>query len=477
MNNTNINITPRRQRLLVVDDDFTSREFLRLVLEQSGYEVVAEDGGHSAQQQLLAAGFGAFDGVLLDQQMPGISGLELLGWLEGKAPDLSVIIVSAAGGKHLVTSALRGGAADFIEKPVNARQLRESVARAVALTQNRRRIQQVELAVKELGRAQQWMIQSQQAGGGLKVERYFHPKLEAGGDSFSQFKIGPDHYFCLLTDVSGHDLQAAYLSAYFQGVVRGMLQCGAAVADIFGSFNRYLIEEWNQSSRMAGTLAVNASVAACSVAIDLKLRSVSIFSCGTPVPVRVNAGGGASRVAEQGGCSLGWFPHFTEMPVGGVVAEDERFLLRTDGIDDLADKLGVDPLSIAYRLWCQRGQRGLPELNEADDDILLTIIQLPGGKADADFFFPVVLDQYRSGQDGGIDEWESAWRRSLRLAQPGLPEAAQNHLLTAARTAVLAGVAQAEARAGALKFQISIQPQQRKLRVWVAEAKGLEFDY
>ena len=82
-----------------------------------------------------------------------------------------------------------------------------------------------------------------------EIDTFFRPKSEAGGDFLNHFGIGPHNHFVLLTDVSGHDLKAAFISAYFQGIVRGMLECDASVTKVFEFFNSFLLREWNSEDR------------------------------------------------------------------------------------------------------------------------------------------------------------------------------------------------------------------------------------
>ena len=262
--------------MLVVEDDLTSREFLRLALEKGGFAVITADGVIPAQEQLQAAGFDAFDCVVSDYRMPGQTGLDLLAWLKEVSPTLTTIILTAEGERKLVTESLRGGAADFLEKPVVLKELLESVTKAIRLTNRRRHSSHVESAVKDLGRTQQWMLNSQKSSA-VEVEVCFQPILEAGGDFFSHFQPAPEKYFCLLTDVSGHDLKAAYVSAYFQGVVRGMLERSAEVTEIFRTFNRFLVEEWNQNAEFTRKpVAATTSVAVCSLLLDLRERTAHV---------------------------------------------------------------------------------------------------------------------------------------------------------------------------------------------------------
>lgn len=467
------------KRVLVVEDDPTSLEYLRVALQKAGCAVTAAVDAESAQVRLAEERFESFDCVVTDYRMPGQSGLELLGWLKQQAPSLATIILTAEGEKKLVTDSLRRGAADFLEKPVGLRELRAAVERAVEQTRRCRRSDEVESAVKELGRTQERLVSSRSAAGDVGVEICFHPKLEAGGDSFSHFQPEPGKYFCLLTDVSGHDLQAAYLSAYFQGVVRGMLDCGRPVPEIFSNFNRYLGEEWNPLAAAHGACEVNASVAVCSVWMDLRERTASIMTCGVPAPVYVEPDGRATLVGASGGFPLGWFPEFAPESVRWPLVADGSVLLWTDGVEDLADRIGVSPLSIGHRLRSAPRPRELPELQEAADDILFAALRMPGGRPGAGGIEPLILERYEGSEAGRIDELAAGWLRCLAFALPELSGAVRHDVLLASREAVLNGLEHGcGGRSGsALVFQAGVDPLERRVRVRVDDpGDGHDFD-
>jgi diguanylate cyclase (GGDEF)-like protein len=111
-------VTPASERLLVVDDDETNRDMLSRRLARRGYTVdVAEDAAR-ALEKIKAA---QYDLVLLDQMMPGMSGLDLLQLLRAtySASDLPVIMVTAIDQTQTVVEALQGGANDYLVKPVD----------------------------------------------------------------------------------------------------------------------------------------------------------------------------------------------------------------------------------------------------------------------------------------------------------------------------------------------------------------------
>jgi CheY-like chemotaxis protein len=116
---------PAALRVLVVDDDDEMRRLLRRSLESDGHRVTEQDRGAEALATLRE---GTFDLVILDNRMPGLSGLDLLPMLRREFPNLPVLLVTAFGGRQVAASALRLGAASYLEKPFRLGQLRDAIA-------------------------------------------------------------------------------------------------------------------------------------------------------------------------------------------------------------------------------------------------------------------------------------------------------------------------------------------------------------
>ena len=103
-------------RVHVVDDDEAMRDSLKWLLESRGLEVELYPSGEA----FLKAFDNGFCGCLvLDVRMPGMSGLDLYEQLQARASTLPVIFITGHGDVPMAVSALKQGAADFIEKPFN----------------------------------------------------------------------------------------------------------------------------------------------------------------------------------------------------------------------------------------------------------------------------------------------------------------------------------------------------------------------
>lgn len=125
-----VEVSPGRAhpRLLIVDDDPEMRELLVEVLTEEGYEVAeAPDGAH-ALIRLRAEGFGA---IILDKNLPGLSGLDLLPGIRAMCPETPVIVITAFGNPETYDRAVQDGAYDHLFKPFPMMQLVRLVRRAL----------------------------------------------------------------------------------------------------------------------------------------------------------------------------------------------------------------------------------------------------------------------------------------------------------------------------------------------------------
>ena len=114
------------QRILVVDDDNLSRQFLVEACKSLGYQVaVARDGNEGFEQARNASP----DLVLTDLRMPGADGLQLVERVQKEMPGLPVIVITAHGTVETAVQAMRSGACDFLMKPCTADTLQLVIRR------------------------------------------------------------------------------------------------------------------------------------------------------------------------------------------------------------------------------------------------------------------------------------------------------------------------------------------------------------
>ena len=117
------------RRILVVEDDNEMRELLAEFLVEEGYLVDPVADGSQALMRLRDQSFAA---IIMDKNMPGANGLDLLPGLRTLYPKTPVILISAFGDAATFVDALRKGASDYLFKPFRMEELLRVVRRALA---------------------------------------------------------------------------------------------------------------------------------------------------------------------------------------------------------------------------------------------------------------------------------------------------------------------------------------------------------
>ena len=114
--------------VLVVDDERSIRESLRMILEYEGYRI--EEAVHGADA-LVRVADSAPDAVLLDIKMPEMDGLEVLAGLRERGYEMPVLVISGHGDVSTAIEATRRGAYDYFEKPLERERVLVSLRNAI----------------------------------------------------------------------------------------------------------------------------------------------------------------------------------------------------------------------------------------------------------------------------------------------------------------------------------------------------------
>jgi len=113
----------------IVDDDFAMRDSLEMLLASQDYETrLFRDGNEFLQ----AAPFLPFGVMVVDLQMPGMDGLELLDRLKARKISFPVVVITGFGNITVAVKAMRAGAIDFVEKPFSEKTILASMELAFA---------------------------------------------------------------------------------------------------------------------------------------------------------------------------------------------------------------------------------------------------------------------------------------------------------------------------------------------------------
>lgn len=120
----------------VIDDEEGIRRSLRFLLSKAGYSVECWDGGAAFLGGAEKLGRAC---VILDLRMPGMNGLELQHEMKREGFNFPVIVLTGHGDVPMAVSAMRAGASDFIQKPIEREKLLEAIETAFAMGARRDR--------------------------------------------------------------------------------------------------------------------------------------------------------------------------------------------------------------------------------------------------------------------------------------------------------------------------------------------------
>lgn len=117
-------------QILVVDDELSMREVLEHLLIREGYQVACAENGRQAMAMIEAT---VFDLLLCDIRLGDITGIDVLRASKKRNPDTVVIMISAYATTETAVEAMNEGAYDYVPKPFDNDELKETVAKALEL--------------------------------------------------------------------------------------------------------------------------------------------------------------------------------------------------------------------------------------------------------------------------------------------------------------------------------------------------------
>lgn len=189
------------EQVLVVDDNKEIRDFLaEYILEPMGFEVISAVDGLMGLELAISE---QPDLMITDQQMPQMTGLELLQNLSDRQIDIPAILMTGRGSEETAVSAFRLGIRDYIIKPIDADELQESIEKA--LRESRLQRERDKLVDQLLGSNSQLQRRAQElnvlydvgksVSSSLDLEEVLHRVVEA-----AVFVVGAEEGSLMLLD-------------------------------------------------------------------------------------------------------------------------------------------------------------------------------------------------------------------------------------------------------------------------------------
>lgn len=415
--------------LLLVDDDNSSRVLVGAILNKLGYQVERASSAQEARAHIAELGLDHFDLVISDYWMPEQNGLELLKFISLEDPTLSVMLMTGDGERTILENLIQINGCGFLQKPVGKDALETRVKEAVTKTQRLRHLRATESEANTLGENQRILLQKQLAGEWSDIEFFFTSKSQASGDFVSVISLQEGKKVLLISDASGHELSSALQSNYFHGLARGMLKHGASIEEVFEHFNGILLNEWNHEN------LIGHSLSAIALCFDPVNDSLSFLNSGSPHPCISNLDGFSSRIGlADSHAPMGWFEDSFQIKQNSIGAG--YLCTWTDGLSDLAESVGVDPLALADRLL-SKNMSSHSIMASAMDDVAVIRVKTPNTPSHVVPMIPLISLDLPGDRIADIDSIQSYCEKSIRIVAPNIDCGFLSELLVCLREALI----------------------------------------
>ncbi|RMG68535.1 MAG: sigma-54-dependent Fis family transcriptional regulator [Nitrospirae bacterium] len=136
----------RKEKILIVDDEKSMNEVLRILLESEGFEVTSAFDGSEGIEYLKKD---IYDLVITDIRMPEVDGFQVLKTAKELSPDTVVIMITAYGSNDSVINAMKLGAYDYIHKPFQVDEIRIVINKALEKRRLKKELDLLKEKIKE----------------------------------------------------------------------------------------------------------------------------------------------------------------------------------------------------------------------------------------------------------------------------------------------------------------------------------------
>jgi len=323
----------------VVDDDEGNRTMLARRLARLGHDVVTASDGNEALARLRQQ---PFDLLLLDIQMPGLNGYQVLDAMkqEPALAQVPVVVLSASDETSRVARCIEMGAEDYLSKPfdpvllkarigacLEKKQLRERERKAFAALQQSQKALSDELA--DAAAYVRSLLPQPLEDGPVRATWRFLPSTQLGGDAFGYHWLDERRFAVYVLDVCGHGVGAALLSVSVLNALRSRSVPNVDFTDpgaVLSALNQVFPME--RQNNMFFTIWYGV--------LDKETRELKFACGGHPPAVVLEEGSLDPRELRTPGAIVGGFPE-ANYPTGRcLLPPGSALYVFSDGVYELA---------------------------------------------------------------------------------------------------------------------------------------------
>lgn len=367
--------------ILIVDDEPVNVMVLEQLLQQHEYETVSVASGEEAIALLSAPQAASrYDLVLLDVEMPGISGIETCKQIRQmpEYDELPIIMVSGRTEEKQIAEGLDAEASDYTTKPIKITELlariRSALRYKAAVDERKMYENRLQYDLDLAQKIQQSALTPPIQNDDIEVEALYLPSKKLAGDMYAWFQVAPDRYGVIVFDVMGHGVSSALITMGIRSILPGLVANVQYPPDVMNELNRQMTFLFSGEEMHSYFTAVYCYV-------NTTKKEIEYVNAGHP-PVLVSSQEGVSRL-ETTGVPVGMFEETNYESKVISYSDDVVLHMYTDGlmecyskdIDDGIRWLEKDVASYQTAYADHVMRRLVPKI-EIEDDLCLVTVKL-----------------------------------------------------------------------------------------------------
>jgi sigma-B regulation protein RsbU (phosphoserine phosphatase) len=331
----------RLAKILVLDDEYDTQDLFtqkfRHQIAENIYTFSFATCLEQVQEQLRDNNFDIF---LSDINVDGMDGISLISQLKMERPLMRSVVISAYGDINTLRAVMRGGAHDFVIKPIDFTDLSDTLEKTANVVAG---LKQAEATKKKLSAISDELDVSAKLQrsilpgnvvkkGCIDLFADTTPAAEVGGDFYDYFWLDDTKLGVVMADVSGKNISAAMFATIAKTLIKSFSRVYESPAECFKNVNLMICQE------NVTTMFVTAMYGV----INIRKHEIVYTNAGH-LPIAVMRPNMTPEFLEcDSGMALGIFDEVEFVDHIHVFAPEETFILYTDGVTEAANPKGEE---------------------------------------------------------------------------------------------------------------------------------------
>jgi sigma-B regulation protein RsbU (phosphoserine phosphatase) len=324
-------------KILVLDDEEDTQD---LFLQKFRHQIESGEYGFSFAKSLIEVEEllknGSFDIFLSDINVGGADGISFISKLRSSYPLMRSVVVSAYGDINTLRAVMRGGAHDFVIKPIDFKDLTETLQKTAKIIDglkqyeaNNKKLSAISDELDISAKLQKSILPGNVLKkGSIDLFADTIPAAEVGGDFYDFFWLSDTKLGVVMADVSGKNISAAMFATIAKTLIKSFSRIYSSPAECFKNVNIMLCQE------NVATMFVTAMYGI----VDLENNEITYTNAGH-LPIAVIRNGQEVEFLDcDPGMALGIFENVEFSNNVHAFTPGETILLYTDGVPEAANK-------------------------------------------------------------------------------------------------------------------------------------------